>query len=258
MKDLTPLEQKLNVDFQDKSTLQQALLHSSFLNENPHSHLPSNERLEFLGDALIGLVVARELYLSYPDLSEGPMTRFRASIINGEVLARLARELGVPEFLVLGKGEELDGGRQKERNLAGAFEAVLGAILVDQGFEAANQAALNLLGEEMKKAVEGKAGFDAKSELQELLQRIYKQTPAYRVVAMEGPEHQRRFTAQVFAGDELLGAGTGPSKHKAEREAARDALEKLRGLHSEFISESCVGPADAETIAHAPESHNQA
>ncbi len=228
MKDLTPFEQKLGVSFHDKSLLQQALLHSSYLNENPHSPLSSNERMEFLGDALIGLVVARQLYQDYAELDEGQMTRFRASIINGEVLARLAAELGIGEFLIMGRGEELDGGRQKQRNLAGTFESILGAILEDQGLEAASELALRLLGDEIKNAIEGKTGFDAKSDLQELLQRVYKQTPVYRVVSVEGPEHQRRFTAEVFAGDKALGSGSGPSKHKAEREAAREALEKLR------------------------------
>jgi len=227
LKDLTPLELKLNVAFRDKSLLQQALLHSSYLNENPHTILASNERMEFLGDALIGLVVARELYLDYPDLAEGQMTRFRASIINGEVLAQLARELGVGEFLIMGKGEEIDGGRDKERNLAGAFEAILGAVLVDQGFAAANEAVLKLLAVEMIKAVEGKMAFDYKSQLQELLQKVHKMTPSYRVASMEGPEHLRKFTAEVFAGDQLLGSGIGPSKHKAEREAAKAAMEKL-------------------------------
>lgn len=227
MKDFTPLEQKLNVGFHDSSLLEQGLVHSSYLNENPHSTLASNERMEFLGDALIGLVVARELYRDYPDLAEGQMTRFRASIINGEVLARRAKALGIGEFLILGRGEELDGGREKERNLAGAFEAVLGAVLIDRGFETAAEVIVELLDEEMKNAVEGKTGFDYKSELQELVQKQYRLTPGYRVAAMEGPEHQRHFTAEVFVGEEVLGTGVGPSKQKAEREAARAALGKL-------------------------------
>ncbi|MBI4330028.1 MAG: ribonuclease III [Chloroflexi bacterium] len=229
MNEVLLLEEKLNVSFRDKALLEQALVHSSFLNENPQATAASNERMEFLGDALIGLVVARELYLGYPDLAEGQMTRLRASIINGEVLAGRAKALGVGDCLILGKGEELDGGRDKERNLAGAFEAVMGALLVDQGLEVASEAVVRLLDEEIKNAVEGRTGVDHKSELQELVQKVYRMTPSYRVAAADGPEHQRRFTAELFVGEDLLGTGTGPSKHKAEREAARAALEKLKG-----------------------------
>ncbi len=227
MNDLASLETKLNIAFGDKSLLEQALVHSSYLNENPNSALSSNERLEFLGDAAIGLVVARELYTGYSALSEGQMSRLRAAVISRQVLARRAKALGIGDHLLLARGEEQSGGREKESNLAGAFEAILGAVLVDQGFETASQVTLGLLGEEIEAAVEGREGFDYKSQLQEFLQKEYKQTPTYRIIRVEGPEHERRFTAEVIVGQGLLGLGTGTSKQRAEREAARTALSKL-------------------------------
>lgn len=227
MNDPASLETKLNISFKDRSLLEQALVHSSYLNENPDSALFSNERLEFLGDAIVGLVVARELYTGYSSLSEGHMSRVRASVISRRVLARRAKALGLGEYLLLAKGEEQSGGREKESNLAGAFEAVLGAVLVDQGFEAANNVALGLLTEDIEAAVEGREGFDYKSQLQEFLQKEYKQTPTYRIIRVEGPEHERIFTAEVIIGQDSLGLGTGTSKHKAERDAARAALGRL-------------------------------
>ena len=232
MNDPASLEKKMNIAFGDRSLLEQALVHSSYLNENASPALSSNERLEFLGDAVIGLAVARELYAAYPSLSEGQMSRVRAAVISRQVLARRARALGIGDHLLLAKGEEQSGGREKESNLAGAFEAVLGAILVDQGFEIASQVAVGLLGEEMEAAVEGREGFDCKSQLQEFLQKEYKQTPTYRITGIEGPEHARRFTAEVVVGQDSLGLGTGTSKQRAEREAARAALARL-GLTGE-------------------------
>jgi ribonuclease-3 len=221
------LEQKLRINFNNRSLLKQALVHSSYLNENPQFLFPSNERLEFLGDAFIGLIVARELYLNYPSLNEGEMTRLRAAIICRETLARQARKLDLGKHLILSKGEEASAGREKERNLAGAFEAVLGALLVDRGWKVASRVATGLLKEEIRRAVEGGAELDYKSQLQELVQKEHRVVPTYRITRIEGPEHQPSFTAEVFVGDKLFGIGTGTSKRKAEREAARVAIAKL-------------------------------
>jgi len=211
----------------DLSLLEQALVHRSYLNENPDSVLPSNERLEFLGDALLGFVVAQRLYVEYPHLSEGEMSRLRSAIVCRETLAHLASSLGLGEYLRLGRGEEASGGRKRESNLACAFEAVVGAILVDRGFAAARDFILRFLDAELETAVEETLAKDYKSRLQEIVQAREQKTPSYRIVETTGPEHEKKFTVEVLVGDLVMGRGTGRSKRVAEREAARVALERL-------------------------------
>jgi len=225
--DLVRLQEILNVSFMDLSLLEQALVHRSYLNENPDSVLPSNERLEFLGDALLGFVVAQRLYVEYPHLSEGEMSRLRSAIVCRETLAHLASSLGLGEYLRLGRGEEASGGRKRESNLACAFEAVVGAILVDRGFAAARDFILRFLDAELETAVEETLAKDYKSRLQEIVQAREQKTPSYRIVETTGPEHEKKFTVEVLVGDLVMGRGTGRSKRVAEREAARVALERL-------------------------------
>ncbi len=227
MTDLVRLQEILNVSFMDLSLLEQALVHRSYLNENPDSVLPSNERLEFLGDALLGFVVAQRLYVEYPHLSEGEMSRLRSAIVCRETLAHLASSLGLGEYLRLGRGEEASGGRKRESNLACAFEAVVGAILVDRGFAAARDFILRFLDAELETAVEETLAKDYKSRLQEIVQAREQKTPSYRIVETTGPEHEKKFTVEVLVGDLVMGRGTGRSKRVAEREAARVALERL-------------------------------
>jgi ribonuclease-3 len=226
--DLVALQQTLGITFNNVALLEQALVHSSYVNENPGFAPTSNERLEFLGDAVLGLAVAERLYQDFPEFTEGRMTRLRAALVRRETLARMAQTIGLGDHLYLGKGEEASGGRQKPVNLAGAIEAVIGAIFLDQGLARARDFTLRLLETDLKKVVTQGDNADYKSELQELIQARKQQTPTYHVIASTGPEHDKRFTVEVRVGDTLLGRGSGKNKKAAEAEAARAALEKLR------------------------------
>ena len=229
MTDLSDLQNALGIGFRDLSLLRESLVHSSYLNENPDYQGASNERLEYLGDALLGLVIAEKLYLELPDYPEGELTKTRSALVCRETLARLAARLHLGDYLYLGHGEEASGGRHRQRNLAGAFEALLGAVLLDQGFARAKDLILNLFSDELARIAEQRLAVDHKSRLQEVLQQERKLTPAYRIVEAEGPDHARIFTVEVLAGDMVIGRGTGRSKQQAEKEAARDALESLPG-----------------------------
>lgn len=227
MPDLVTLQAILGVTFHKLSLLEQAVVHSSYINENPDYTSSHNERLEFLGDAILGFIVAEKLYQDFPDLSEGEMTKLRAALVRRDTLARLARVVRLGEFLYLGKGEDASGGRSKTPNLAGALEAVIAAVYLDQGATTARDFVLRLLGEELSRVVNRGMGVDYKSKLQELIQSRYQLTPAYRLVAETGPDHDKTFAVEVLAGNEILGRGTGKSKKLAETEAARLALDKL-------------------------------
>jgi len=224
---LATLQETLRFTFNNPSLLEQALVHSSYVNENPGSVSGHNERLEFLGDAVLGFIIAEKLYQDFPDLSEGEMTKLRSALVRRDTLARVARAVRLGDFLYLGKGEDASGGRGKTANLAGALEAVIAATFLDQGVSATRDLVLGLLGEELAKAVSQGTGGDYKSRLQELIQSRLQSTPAYRLVEEAGPDHDKRFTVEVMAGDKVLGMGTGRSKKLAETEAARSALERL-------------------------------
>jgi len=225
--DLAALQQTLGIHFKDPSLLEQALVHSSYVNENPSLALASNERLEFLGDAVLGLVIAEKLYLDSPHLNEGEMTKLRAALIRQTTLFHIARDISLGDYLYLGKGEEISGGRHKPVNLAGALEAVIAAVFLDQGSDITRDFILRLLGKELQKVVNRGAEPDYKSRLQHLIQSRQQQTPAYQLIEAEGPDHNRRFTIEVRVGDTVLGRGMGKSKKLAETEAARSALEQL-------------------------------
>ena len=227
MADLAVLQQILGVSFKDPSLLEQALIHSSYVNENPGLALTSNERLEFLGDAILGSVIAEKLYQDLPSFTEGEMTKLRATLVRRDTLARVARAIGLGDYLYLGKGEESSGGRHKLVNLAGALEAVIAAIYLDQGLATAKNFILRLFSKELQKVVSQGAEVNYKSQLQELVQAKGQQTPAYYVIEAKGPDHDRRFTVEVRVGDTVLGRGSGRSKKEAETEAARSALERL-------------------------------
>ena len=229
MLDHGALQVILGINFKDESLLQQALVHRSYLNENPALHLVSNERLEFLGDAVLGFVVADELYSRFPDFSEGELTKLRAALVRGETLSRIALSLQLGDYLYLGRGEEESGGRSRPRNLSCALEAVIGAVFLDQGFDIARSFILKLLGSEFDGVVEDKFTDDYKSRLQQVIQSERKITPVYRTIEEVGPDHAKTFTVEVLAGDTVLGRGSGRSKRAAEMDAAREALQGLTG-----------------------------
>ena len=227
MADFATLQQVLGVNFNDISLLQQALVHRSYLNENLDFPLSSNERLEFLGDSLLGFVIARKLYQEFPDLSEGEMTKLRAALVRQQSLARLANSLGLGDYLYLGYGEEATGGRAKPSTLARVLEAVIGAVLMDQGFAGAEQFVLSLFQDEIHDAIEEKLAGDCKSRLQELVQAKHRMPPLYRKIKEEGPDHAKEFTVEVIVAGSVIGTGRGRSKRMAEMEAARVALESF-------------------------------
>ncbi|RLC93073.1 MAG: ribonuclease III [Chloroflexi bacterium] len=226
MGDWAKLQRELNFQFANLSLLQQAFVHRSYLNENPDCSLGSNERLEFLGDAFLGLVIAEALYQQPEPLTEGEMTRIRSAIVCQESLAKLASSLHLGDYLYLGQGEEKSGGRKRPRNLACAFEALIGAALVDRGIEATRNLILRLFNHTLRRLVEEGIASDYKSRLQELVQAERQERPVYQLVAEEGPDHNRRFTVEVLVGGKVAGRGSGKSKQLAEKEAARKALER--------------------------------
>lgn len=227
MADLAALEQTLGISFNDLSFLEQALVHRSYINENPGLAPVSNERLEFLGDAVLGLVIAEKLYLEHPQCSEGEMTKLRSALVRRDTLARIARTISLVNYLYLGKGEEASGGRYKLANLAGALEAVIAAVFLDQGPATARDFILKLLSKELQKVVSHGVETEYKSQLQELIQSRQQITPTYQLAEAVGPAHDREFTVEVKVGDTVLGRGSGKSKKAAETEAARLALERL-------------------------------
>lgn len=231
--DLTALQVAVGVTFCDLSLLQQALVHSSYTNENTGLGVSSNERLEFLGDAILGYIIAEKLYCDFPQLAEGEMTRFRAALVRQETLALIAKELTLGDYLFLGRGEEKSGGRSKVANLARALEALIAAIFLDQGMPAAKSFVLRLFNEEIEKGTRQDTRKDYKSQLQELVQLQQRVTPNYKLVEAIGPEHHKVFTVEVMAGDVILGRGSGKSKKEAEARAARSALQKLAANFTE-------------------------
>ncbi|MBA7680564.1 Ribonuclease 3 [subsurface metagenome] len=227
MVELAALLETLKISFNELSLLEQAMVHSSYLNENP-SYVPfSNERLEFLGDAILGFIVAEKLYQDFPDLTEGEMTRLRSVLVRRDTLARLARDVRLGDYLYLGKGEEASGGRYKSANLAGTMEAVVAAVFLDQGLTITRELVIKLFDEKLQKVMRQGAEVDYKSQLQELIQSRYQLTPDYRLIEATGPDHDKRFTVEVMLGDTVLGRGSGKSKKMAETEAARSALAQL-------------------------------
>jgi len=225
--DLAALQQTLGVSLNDLSLLEQALVHSSYINERPGFAPTSNERLEFLGDAILGFIVAEELYQRFPQFSEGEMTKLRSSLVCRDALSRIARAISLGNYLYLGRGEEVSGGRHKPANLVGALEAVIAAIFLDQGSTTTRDFILRSLDKELDRVLSQGIEADYKSQLQELIQSRQQQTPTYNVIEAGGPDHDRTFTVEVRLGDTVLGRGAGKSKKVAEAEAARSALGQL-------------------------------
>ena len=225
MKDLTPFEKTIGVHFANKELLVQAFTHRSYINENPKTGLKHNERLEFLGDAVLELVVTAYLFNAYPDKDEGELTAYRAALVNSHTIADAARALSMNEYLLLSRGESKDTGKARHYILANTFEAVVGAIYLDQGYAAAEKFLTENLLPKMEEIVAKKLWRDAKSLIQEKAQEHMSITPTYRVLGESGPDHDKQFSVGVFVGNEMLASAKGKSKQEAEQEAARAALE---------------------------------
>ena len=220
------VEERIGVEFKKAETLHQAFVHRSYLNEKPSPGLESNERLEFFGDAVLSYVVAERLFRDCPECDEGDLTEWRGYLVRRDSLAQFARVKGLGDFLLLGRGEEGAGGRERAQNLASLFEAVVGAIAIDRGLTAARKFIFEAIGDEMN--LEGRpTPIDPKSRLQEVAQAKWQRAPSYRTVFEEGPEHRKVFTVEVQVHGNSLAQGIGHSKQEAEREAARNALREL-------------------------------
>ena len=221
------LEKKLHYQFRDQAYLDEALRHSSYANEHRGSHMDSNERLEFLGDSVLGFVTAEFLFARHPDLPEGDLTRIRAALVCEQSLYEVAQKLELGKYLKLGKGEEAGGGRTRTSILADATEAVFAAVYLDGGItEASALIHRCLLDAEKEEAVEERRR-DFKTDLQELVQRQPDQSLSYRMVGESGPDHAKVFTAEVLLNGKAVGEGSGHSKKEAEQAAAAAALERL-------------------------------
>src|SRR3989344_2235433 len=213
-----------NFNFTNPELLKQALLHRSYLNEHPEIKLEHNERLEFLGDAVLELVVTDYLFHKYPSRDEGELTAFRAALVNAETLSDVASKLGVNQHLLLSKGEQKDNGRARQNILANTFEAIVGALYLDQGYEAAKIFITKHLLLLTDIIVANNLWQDSKSLFQEKAQEIANVTPVYHVISEIGPDHEKIFTVGVYLNDDLIAEGRGPSKQRAEQEAARAGL----------------------------------
>ncbi|HEX79359.1 MAG TPA: ribonuclease III [Dehalococcoidia bacterium] len=226
MADLSEWQQTLGTRFKDPSLLEQALVHSSFINENLGTATASNERLEFLGDSVLGMVIAGELYTRYPQHSEGEMTKMRSVLVRSGTLKSIAESICLGDYIYLGKGEEASGGRHKMANLAGAMESLIAAVFLDQGLEAARDFILRLFGAELDSLSNNSNLIDYKSQLQQLYQPRYKKTPVYRTIETAEVKRNRMFFSEVIIDDKVMGSGYGRNKKNAETAAARSALEQ--------------------------------
>jgi len=225
VEDLSPLEKSIGVDFKNKDLLLQALTHRSYINENPKFYLNHNERLEFLGDAVLELAVTEYLYQNYEN-PEGELTSWRASLVNSKMLSQIARELDVNDFLLLSRGEAKDTGRAREYILANAMEAAIGAIYLDSGFSAAEEFIKSHIILKLPEIIDKELYKDPKSSFQEEAQDRVGITPTYEVLDEWGPDHSKHFVIGVFLGKEMVAKGEGNSKQEGQEKAAEKALEE--------------------------------
>ncbi len=224
MQDFSLLEKNLGLKFKDKDLLTQAFVHRSYLNENPDFGLDQNERLEFLGDAVLELVVTEYLYKEYPDKAEGELTNWRAALVNAKMLSQVAEEMGLNEFLLLSRGETKELGKARQYILANTIEALVGSIYLDLGYETADKFIKKYVLSRLPDIIKNKSYKDAKSQFQEESQEKVGTTPAYKVMKEWGPDHKKKFTVGVFLNEELVAEGEGYSKQEAEEEAAKAGL----------------------------------
>lgn len=225
MVDLSAFEKITNIVFNDKKLLEQAFIHRSYINESTGSKLSHNERLEFLGDAVLELIVTDYLYNKYPDRDEGELTAYRSALVNAVIIGEVAQAIGMNDYLLLSKGEAKDAGRARSYILANTYEAYVGAVYIDQGYDVARDFIARTLFGKIDTIVAKKLWRDAKSLVQEKSQEYLNVTPVYKVISESGPDHDKHFTIGVFFGDEQIAIGKGKSKQEAEQAAARSALE---------------------------------
>lgn len=218
----------IGLKFKDENFLLEALTHRSYLNENPRWHLPHNERLEFLGDAVLELVVSEDLFKKFPNYPEGQMTVLRAALVNYQNLAKVSENIGLDDFVLMSRGERRDTGKAREVILANAIEAVIGAIYLDQGMKAVEKFIEEFVMPGLPEIMKTRSYKDAKSELQEIIQEKMRVTPNYKVLDESGPAHKRRFKVGVYFGEELIASGEGNSKQEGELEAAKEALKRYK------------------------------
>jgi ribonuclease III len=225
MIDFSKFEEKTNIIFNDKKLLEQAFIHRSYINENSNSSLCHNERLEFLGDAVLELVITEYLYSKYPNEDEGNLTAYRSALVNAVIIGEVAVELGMNEFLLLSKGEAKDIGKARGYILANTYEAYVGAVYLDGGYEIVKNFIAQTLFNKIDTIVAKKLWRDSKSLVQEKAQEYVNVTPSYKVVQETGPDHDKFFTIGIFFGQDCIAEGKGKSKQEAEQNAAQKALE---------------------------------
>lgn len=230
MSRFSELENNLNVQFKDYSLLARALTHRSFLNEHPDEALEDNERLEFLGDAVLDFIVGAHLYHRFPEMDEGELTSLRAALVRARTLAGFARQLEIGRFLLLGYGEAENGGRERTPLLCASFEAVIGAIYLDQGLPPVKSLVEQLINPALAEIMAESLHKDAKSEFQVWAQAKYNITPHYEVINTSGPDHAKQFTVQVLLEKDIWGEGTGRSKQVAAQAAAKVAMAKAETI----------------------------
>lgn len=227
MKEIAALETIVDVKFKNQDLLRQAMVHRSYLNEHPEFPLGHNERLEFLGDAVLEIVVTEYLFHKYPKTPEGDLTNWRASLVNAKMLAHVATEMKIEEFLYLSKGESRDkNSKARQYILANAIEAIIGAIYLDQGVEVAGKFIHKWILFRLEAILTDQLYLDPKSKFQEKAQEFYKFTPHYKILSESGPDHNKMFDVGVYLGDELVAHGQGLSKQEAQIDAAANAIEK--------------------------------
>lgn len=227
MTDVLHADEQLAVHFVDKALLQRALTHRSYLNENPEYLLEDNERLEFLGDAILDFVTAEYLYHRFPEIPEGRLTNLRSALVRTERLSSYAESIDLGKFLFLGRGEEDSGGRQRPAILCDAFEALIGAMYLDKGLEPTRRFIRKFIEPALKEVLASDTEKDPKSRLQEIAQSRYQLTPTYRTIKEEGPDHAKEFTVEAVIGHKSYGVGKGLSKQNAAQSAAQAALQVL-------------------------------
>lgn len=224
---MSGFEERIGYSFNNPEFIRTALTHSSYANENRSKKLQSNERLEFLGDSALGLICAQYIFLKYPELPEGELTKIRASVVCEASLHELSCGLGIDGELLLGRGEEQGGGRRRPSILANAFEAVLAAVYLDGGMKAANEFALRHIAHKVELAVKGRAAKDYKTLLQEIVQKNHEEVLSYRLKSETGPDHDKTFTVELLLNSNVIAEGVGKSKKDAEQKAAGQALELM-------------------------------
>jgi|LSQX01.2.fsa_nt_gb ribonuclease-3 len=224
---INEFEKIIQYTFKDKNNIILALTHSSYANEYKNQKLRSNERLEFLGDTVLNMIISEEIYTKYNDLSEGEMTKFRSNVICEASLAECAKNLNIGKYLLLGKGEENTGGRQRASILSDAVEALIGALYLDAGLEKAKSFVLAQMGEMIEKSIKGIIFMDYKTQLQEILQRGSEKKVAYEIIDEKGPDHDKIFVSQVKINGKPAGKGKGKTKKEAEQMAAKETIKTL-------------------------------